>query len=290
MLLTPKNAIACTNQSEARRCTAQPPRPPLALQGLKLLPIPNLRGAAPFLLPTCATLVAWNVLAGLNVSIFCSPPPAKSLSSDEDGGSTGGGLERKVYGFEVGGAVSWFPLFVDVGLVVRGVVRSLKFEGCDALVWGRVGWCCGCPEYEVERLEMSFRGLDTWRGIEAGSLGGSCVSGTLNVRVNSTVFVSVVTSFGLPKKDMMLAVPSAALLFLIGALRASMSLSLASSCAEFNSCMREAADVIFGGIDVDAVEKPAGFCIVTLDAGMNPATGTVAPLCCSFSVLRRLFA
>jgi hypothetical protein len=143
----------------------QPPRLPLALQGLKLLPIPNLRGAPPFLLPTCATLVAWNVLAGLNVSTFCSPPPAKSLSSEEDGGSTGGGLERKVYGFEVGGAVSWFPLLVDVGFVARGVVRSLKFESCDGLVGGMVGGmvgcCCGRPECEVERFEMSFRGLET---------------------------------------------------------------------------------------------------------------------------------
>jgi hypothetical protein len=126
--------------------------------------------------------------------------------------------------------------------------------------------------------------------MEAGSLGGACVSGTLNVRVNSTVFVCVVASFGLPKKDMMLAEPSAALFFLIGALRASISRSLASSCAEFNSCIREVADVIFGGIDIDAVENPAGFCIETLEAGMNPATGTVGPPCCSFSVLRRLFA
>jgi hypothetical protein len=137
---------------------------------------------------------------------------------------------------------------------------------------------------------MSLRGLETWRGIEAGGLTGARVSGTLNVRINPTVFVSVVASFGFPKKDIMLADPSAALLFLIDALRASISRSLASSCAEFNSCMRDAADVIFGGIDIDAVEKPAGFCIVTLDAGMNPATGTVGPPCCSFSVLRRLFA
>jgi hypothetical protein len=110
------------------------------------------------------------------------------------------------------------------------------------------------------------------------------------VRVNSTDFVSRVTSFGLPKKDMMLAVPSAVLLFLTGALRASMSRSLASSCAELSSNMREEADVIFGGIDIDAVEKPAGFCIVTLEAGMNPATGIVGALCCSISVLRRLLA
>ena len=48
--------------------------------------------------------------------------------------------------------------------------------------------------------------------------------------------------------------------------------------------------MIFGGIDIDAVEKPAGFCIVTLEAGMNPATGTVGPFCCSLSILRRLFA
>jgi hypothetical protein len=52
------------------------------------------------------------------------------------------------------------PLLVNVGLVVRGVVRSLKFESCDGLVGGMVGWCCGCPECEVEMLEMSFRGLE----------------------------------------------------------------------------------------------------------------------------------
>jgi hypothetical protein len=88
----------------------------------------------------------------------------------------------------------------------------------------------------------------------------------------------------------MLAVPPAALFFLIGALRASISRSLAASCAEFDSCIKEVAVVIFVGIDIDAVEKPAGFCIVTFEAGMNPATGTVGPFCCSFSVLRRLLA
>jgi len=174
-----------------------------------------------------------------------------------------------------------------MGFVVKGVVRSLKFESCADLLGGAMRVCCGYSGREEERLEMSFRGLETWRGIDAGGLRSAWVSGTLTVRVNST---AVVADFGLPKKDMMLAVPSAALLFLIGALRASISRSLASSCAEFNSCMREVAVVIFGGIDIDAVEKPAGFCIVTLEAGMNPATGTVGPLCCSFSVLRRLFA
>ena len=246
--------------------------------------MPSLRGAPAFLLPTCPTLVAWNVLAGLNVSTFCSAPPVTS-SGGEDGGSTGGGLERNVYGFDVEGPLSLF--LTDVGLVVRGVVRSLKLESCGALVDGREVCCCTCPGREEERFEISLRGLETWRGIDAGGLGIVWVSGTLTVRVNST---AAVASFGLPKKDMMLAVPSAALLFLTGALRASMSRSLASSCAELNSCMRDVAVVIFGGIDIDAVEKPAGFCIVTLEAGMNPATGTVGPFCCSFSVLRRLFA
>ena len=90
--------------------------------------MPNLRVAPP-LLPTCATLVAWNVVAGLKASDFCPvPPPFPTFvsSGGEDGGSAGGGLERKVYGFEDVEALSL--LFVDVGLVVEGVVRSLKFE------------------------------------------------------------------------------------------------------------------------------------------------------------------
>lgn len=65
--------------------------------------------------------------------------------------------------------------------------------------------------------------------MDAGSLGGACVSGTLDVRVNSSDCGVVVTAFGLPKNDMMLADPSAALFFLTGAFRASMSRSLASS-------------------------------------------------------------
>jgi hypothetical protein len=251
--------------------------------------MPNLFGP-PFLLPACAILVAWNVLAGLNVSSFCCAPPVTSLSSGgEEGGSTGGGLERKAYGLGVEIAISSSPLLADVGLVDRGVVRSLKFESCDGLGGGMAEWCCS-PEREVERFEMSLRGLETWRTVEAGCMDPAWVSGTLNVRVNSTDFVSVVASFGFPKKDIMLAEPSAALFFLTGALRASMSRSLASSCAEFSSGMREEADVTFGGIDIDAVEKPAGFCIVTLEAGMNPATGTVGALCCSIFVLRLLFA
>lgn len=254
--------------------------------------MPNLR-VAPTLLPTCATLVAWNVAAGLKASD--SPPPVPptfptlASSGGEEGGSAGGGLERKVYGLEAVGASSL--LFVVVGFVVEGVVRSLKFDIWAVFADGIVAGCCWyVDDREENKFEMSLRGLETWRGMEAGGFGGACVSGTLDVRVNSSDCGAVLAAFGLPKKDMMLAVPSAALFFLTGAFRASMSRSLASSWAEFISCMREAADMIFGGILIDAVEKPAGFCIVTLEAGMNPATGTIGPLCCSLSVLRRLFA
>jgi hypothetical protein len=104
--------------------------------------MPNLRGAPPILLPACATLVVWNVLAGWKVSSFCSAAFGVSLSSGgEEGGSTGGGLERKVYGFEVVVAISSVPLLVDGGLVVRGVVRSLKFDNCDGFGMGMVEWC-----------------------------------------------------------------------------------------------------------------------------------------------------
>ena len=117
--------------------------------------------------------------------------------------------------------------------------------------------------------------------MDAGGLGTICVSGTLDVRVRvAGRGAASVPTFGLPKKDIMLADPWAALLFLIGAgaaFRASMSRSLASDCTASNSSIREAAVVIFGGIDIDAVEKPAGFCIVTFEAGMNPATGTIGP-------------
>lgn len=253
--------------------------------------MPNLRVVLT-LLPTWATLVAWNVVAGLKASAFSpAPPPFRTVASSggEDGGSTGGGLERKVYGLEAVEAL-WLA-FVVVGFVVEGVVRSLKLDIWAAFA-GKIG--VGCCWYadgrEEDRFEMSLRGLETWRGMGAGSFGGACISGTLDVRVNSSDRGAVLALFGLPKKDMMLAVPSAALFFLTGAFRASISRSLASSWAEFISCIREAAVVIFGGIVIDAVEKPAGFCIVTLEAGINPATGTIGPSCCSLSVLRRLFA
>jgi hypothetical protein len=96
----------------------------------------------------------------LKVSSFCCGPPIISLSSGvEEGGSTGGGLERKVYGLEVDLACSSFPLLVDKGLVVRGVVRSLKFDSCGGFVRGAVG-CRGDSERE-EKFEMSLRGLET---------------------------------------------------------------------------------------------------------------------------------
>lgn len=137
-----------------------PPRPPLALQGLKLLPIPNLR-AVPILLPTCVTLVAWNVVAGLNVSIRSPPPPGRitSWSGGEDGGSGGGGLERNVYGFENEGAVvtSCSSRFVVVGFVVKGVVRNLKFGSWIGFVGG-IAFRCGSRE---DTFEMSFSGLET---------------------------------------------------------------------------------------------------------------------------------
>jgi hypothetical protein len=160
-------------KAEHHASIPQAPRPPLALQGLKLLPMPSLL-APPFLLPTCPTLVAWNVLAGLNVSTFCSASLATSLSSGgEEGGSTGGGLERNVYGFDVECKVPSFLLLADVGLVVRGVVRSLKFESCGTLVGTVEVCCCRCPGRVEERFEISLRGLETWRGIEAGGLGGA---------------------------------------------------------------------------------------------------------------------
>lgn len=64
--------------------------------------MPNLR-VVPILLPTCATLVVCNVVDGLKASDFSPTPrlfPTFVSSGGEDGGSTGGGLERKVYGFE----------------------------------------------------------------------------------------------------------------------------------------------------------------------------------------------
>lgn len=115
----------------------------------------------PILLPTCVTLVAWNVAAGLNVSIRSSPPPGRitSWSGGEDGGSGSGGLERNVYGFENEGAVvtSCSTRFVVVGFVVKGEVRNLKIGSRIGFVGG-IAFRCGSRE---DTFEMSFNGLET---------------------------------------------------------------------------------------------------------------------------------
>lgn len=78
-----------------------------------------------------------------------------------------------MYAFGVEDPVSSFRILVDVGFVVKGVVRSLKFESCAGLLGGTMRVCCGYSRREEERFEMSLRGLETWRGIDAGGLGNA---------------------------------------------------------------------------------------------------------------------